>query len=52
MTELQKELGYDGFLKELDDLESLLVNFINSYPLKPNLIYGDIRKKSLGISNN
>jgi hypothetical protein len=30
MTEIQTELGYDGFLKELDFLESLLVNFVNS----------------------
>lgn len=30
MTELQKELGYDGFLKELDYLETNILDFINS----------------------
>jgi len=32
MIELQKELGYDGFLKELDYLETLLLDFINNLP--------------------
>ena len=32
MTGLQKELGYDGFLKELDFLEILLLDFINNLP--------------------
>ena len=32
MTVLQKELGYDGFLKELNCLETLLLDFINNLP--------------------
>jgi len=48
MTDLQKELGYDGFLKELDDLESLLVNFINSLPLETESYIWRHTEKILG----